>query len=173
MRARWLLSKLMTLLAAAILFYALFALGCLIVLALYANPIAVDFSQVLPFVGGQLLVDMALFSIILLMVILFQSKAAAVLGAMALSLNMQGLVYLLIDWVKFLPIRLSEYGMMNLAARAELPGSVSSLLNMVGREESFSLMGGDPSMLLPVAGTLFAFFTLLDFLAIYRVDYKG
>lgn len=172
MRAKWLISKLLTLLLAAALYYLVFALGCALVQLLYGNPLQVNPGELLPFLGGQLLVDMALFSVIMLAVVLLQSKAAAVLTAMALSLNVQGLLYLLIDWVDLLPVKLSGWGMMNLAAQAELPGGIMSLIGTAGAGQAFG-SGGDPAMLLPVAGAVFALFTALSALCLYRVDYRG
>jgi len=173
MRARWMVSKLLVLLTASILYYALFGLACALVQVFYGNPVAVNFAQVLPFLGGQLLVDMALFSVIMLVVILFQTKAAAVLVAMMLSLNMQGLLYLLIDWVNVLPFKLARYGMMNLAAKAELPGGIVGLMGMAAGGSGIGMLSGGAEALLPVAAGVFLLFTALSAFFLYRADYKG
>lgn len=176
MRTKWMISKTLSLLLATLAFYAVFALACVVVLLLYGNPVVIHLSEVGPFLLGQVMVDMALYAIIMLALMLFQSKAASVVIALILSLNMQALLYLLIDWVNVLPFRLSDYGLMNLAAKAEMPGSMAGIIS-----EGFAEMGqagaqsaaGSGEILLPVAISLFVFFTLLSALALRRVDYKG
>ena len=175
MRSKWMLSKTLTMLLATLVFYAVFALACVLVLVFYKNPIVINLSEIGPFIAGQVLVDMALFAVIMLGVTVFQSKAASVVIALLLSLNMQGLFYLLIDWLNVLPLKLSGYGMMNLAARAEMPGSMSSLMSGTGMEilSGVEAASDDPNLLLYVSGTIFLLCFILSALSLHRVDYKG
>lgn len=175
MRSKWMLSKTLTMLLATLVFYAVFALFCVLVLVFYKNPIVINLSEVGPFIAGQMLVDMALFAVIMLGVTVFQSKAATVVIALLLSLNMQGLFYLLIDWLNVLPLKLSGYGMMNLAARAEMPGSMSSFMSGTGMAilSGAEAANGSSNLLLYVSGGIFLLFFTLSALSLHRVDYKG
>ncbi len=175
MRSKWMLSKTLTMLLATLVFYAVFAGACALVLVLYRNPLVIRLSEFGPYVLGQILVDMALYAVIMLGVILFQSKAASVVIALLLSLNVQGLFYLLIDWMGLLPFRLGTYGMMNLAARSRMPGSISSLMGETGMSilSSSSAVSADPVLLWQMGGGVLVLFLLLSALALWRVDYKG
>ena len=175
MRGKWMVSKTLTMLLATLIYYTVFGLACVMVLVFYGNPVVIKLSEVAPFMLGQVTVDMALYAVIMLVVMLYQSKAAAVVVALILSLNMQGLLYLLIDWVGILPIKLSRYGMMNLAAQAQMPGSMTSLMSGAGMSRMTAISGGsaNPELLLAVAGGLLIVFLLLSALALRRVDYKG
>ena len=172
MREKWMASKTLTVLIASIVYYFVFALACVVALILYGNPIVINLTEILPFIGGQILVDMALFSLIMMMVMLLQSKAAAVITALILSLNIQSLFYLLIDWLNVLPFKLVRYGMINLASKAEIPGSMSSMMS--GRGMEF-IQGApvDPNLLYIVAGSIFAGALLLSWFLFRQVDYKN
>ncbi|NLD33350.1 MAG: ABC transporter permease subunit [Clostridiales bacterium] len=165
MREKWLVSKMVTLLLASLLFYAVFLLACMITVLLFGNAVEIAWGQVGPFMGMQLSVDMALFALIMLVVTVIQTKTAAVISALMLSFNMQGLLYLLLDQIGFLPFRLRDYGMMNLAGQLSLPGSLMSFLSE-----------GEPvtaARLLPLSLGWLAVALLLSWLALRRVDYKG
>ncbi|NLC32767.1 MAG: ABC transporter permease subunit [Clostridiales bacterium] len=172
MREKWMVSKSLTVFIAAIVYYMVFALACVVALMLYGNPMVIHLSEILPFIAGQVLVDMALFSLIMVMVMLLQSKAAAVITALILSLNIQSLLYLLIDWLNVLPFKLIRYGMMNLASKAQIPGSMSSLMNQSGMQFSQGAPVGD-NILYLVAGCVFALSLLLSWFLFRRVDYKN
>jgi len=172
MREKWMVSKILTLLLATVVYYLVFTLACVVVLLLYGNPIVIKLSQVVPFILGQMLTDMALYAVIMAVVMILQSKAAAVITALVLSLNIQSLFYLLIDWLDILPFKLVTYGMMNLASRAEIPGSMSNLMSSSGMR--FPL--GDPvsaNMLYIVSGIVFVSFLLMSWLLFRQVDYKN
>ena len=175
MRGKWMVSKTLIMLLATLIFYAVFGLACVLVLLFYGNPVVIKLPELAPFLLGQVTVDMALYAVIMLVVMLFQSKAAAVVVALILSLNMQALLYLLIDWVGILPIKLTSYGMMNLAAKAQMPGSMSSLMSGAGMGRMTDVIGGsaDPGLLLAVAGGVLIIFLLLSALSLRKADYKG
>ena len=165
MREKWAVSKMITLLLASLLFYAVFLLACVITVMLFGNAVNLNWGQVAPFLGRQLLVDMALYALLMLVVAVIQTKTAAVISALMLSFNMQGLLYLLIDQIDFLPIKLSSYGMMNLASQLNLPGSLISAVSQGDVDVAARLL---PISLGWLAGAL-----LLSWLALRRVDYKG
>ena len=165
MREKWLVSKMITLLLASLLFYAVFLLACVITVMLFGNAVHINWSDIGPFLGTQLTVDMALFALIMLAVTVIQSRTAAVVSALMLSFNMQGLLYLLIDQIGFLPFKLRDYGMMNLAAQMSLPETLTSILTQ-----------GDPvtaSQVLPLSLGWFAVALVFSWIALRRVDYKG
>ncbi len=170
MRGKWMVSKTLTMLLATLMFYAVFGLACAAVLVLYGNPVVIHIHEVAPFLLRQVTVDMALYAVIMLGLMFFQSKAAAIVIALTLSLNIQGLFYLLIDWVGILPVKLARYGMMNLAANAEMPGSMSGIMSGAGIG---AVSAGDGGLLLPVAGSILAVSLVLSAFALRRVDYRG
>lgn len=175
MRGKWMVSKTLTMLLATLIFYAVFGLACVLVLVFYGNPVVIKLPELAPFLLGQVTVDMALYAVIMLFVMVFQTKAAAMVIALILSLNMQALLYLLIDWVDILPIKLSQYGMMNLAVQAQMPGSMSSLMSSAGMGFMTGTSPGkaNPDLLLPVAGGVLALSLLLSVLSLRKLDYKG
>ena len=65
--------------------------------------------------------------------------------------------------------------MMNLAAKAQMPGSMSSLMSGAGMGRMTAVIGGsaDPGLLLAVAGGVLIIFLLLSALSLRKVDYKG
>lgn len=165
LRLKWLFSKLIVLLVASLLYYLVFLLGCALVVLLYGNTLSPDFADLARYFGLHLSVDMALFALICLITALLQTKTAAVILALVLSFNLQGILYLLIDSIGFLPVKLGSYGMMGLAGKLQLEGSIMSFVSKTG--------GTTTAQMLPVSLTLFVLSLFAGIFAIHRVDYRA
>lgn len=165
MRQKWLLSKYLIMLLAAIIFYGVFLLGCLVVVLLYGNSPAFHWAALAQYMGLHLTVDLALLAIISLIVCLVQGRTAAVILALLVTLNVQTILYLLIDSLNLLPFKLREWGLMAQASRLGLEGGIISLM---GQDAATK-----PTQLLPVSLGLCLAGMLLSLWAIRRVDYKG
>jgi ABC-type transport system involved in multi-copper enzyme maturation permease subunit len=165
LRLKWLAGKLITMLLAAVIYYLVFLLGCALAVVLYGNPLTIDVSRVAAYFGLHLTVDMALFAVAALVVAALQTKTAAVIISLLLSFNIQAILYLLLDQLGLFPFKLQEWGMMSLASKLPLQGSFLSMMT--------SGDGTTAGQLLPVSLGVFAVFSLLSLLTLYRVDYKG
>ncbi|NLO15978.1 MAG: hypothetical protein GX123_08090, partial [Clostridiales bacterium] len=69
------------------------------------------------FLGKEMLVSLALCAIVLFILTLTQNKTAALVLGMVISVNMQMIIFFLIDSLNFLPFRLREWGLMSQASR--------------------------------------------------------
>lgn len=165
LRFRWFFAKLIVLLIAALIYYAVYLLGCLLVVLIYGNPLSLNWADLARYFGLHLSVDMALFALICLITSLLQTKSAAVILALVLSLNIQGIFYLLIDSIGFLPFKLGEYGMMRLASRLITQGSITSFIG--------ASQGTTAQQLLPVSLGLLLIASAACLYSLHRVDYRG
>lgn len=178
LREKWLVSKLITMLLAGVLYYLGIILAAAGATLLFGNAPQINVAQLGSFFGLHLTADLALFAILCLTVAFFQSKTSAVVVGMLLSFNIQNLIFLLLDQIGFLPFKLTDYGMMNLVGRLDIttfggasPDMLSSAMNSMGGG-----MGGNPTTaakLLPVTLGWFAVATLLSWMTLRWRDYKG
>ncbi len=165
LRLKWLVSKFVTMLLAAVIYYLVFLLGCAVAVLLYGNPLTINLGQVATYFGLHLTVDMALFAVAALVVAVLQTKTAAVIISLLLSFNIQAILYLLLDQLGLFPFKLQEWGMMSLASKLPLQGSFLSMMSGGG--------GTTAGQMLPVSLGVFAVFALLSLLMLHRVDYRG
>ncbi|MHC1787350.1 MAG: hypothetical protein AB9880_09850 [Christensenellales bacterium] len=174
LRGKWLLSKLVVMMTAAVLYYLCYLAGASLVTLLYGNAFSPDIGALAGYYGLHLSVDLALFGLILLTVTLLQTKTAAVVVALLLSFNLQAILYLIIDQFGWLPFELVEYGMMGQASRLTIAGSGAVAGLMARRmQDILSSMPTTPGSLLPVSLGIAALAIALSYLMLRRVDYRG
>ena len=174
LRSKWLVSKLVVMMLAAVIFYLVYLIGAAIVTLLYDNAINTNIGALAAYYGLHLSVDLALFGLIILTVTLLQTKTAAVVVALLLSFNLQAIIYLLIDQFDLLPFDLVEYGMMGQASRLVIAGS-GPVAGMMARrfQDMIASMAATPATLLPVSLGIALIAIALSWLMLRRVDYRG
>lgn len=165
LREKWLISKLLTMLLAAVVFYGVFSLASALVVVIYGNPVQIDWAATLSYLGLHLTVDLALFAVICLVTALWQTKTAAVVIAMLVSFNLQSIIYLLVDQFGLFEFKLREWGMMSQANGLRLAGGLTSFV-----QEGTGTQAGE---LLPVSLGLMLGASLLCWLTLRKRDYKG
>lgn len=169
-RHKWVTSKLLVMGFAAALFYLIFLLGSAFTVVLFGNRVEVMAGELLRYFGLHLLVDMAIFALICLIVSLTQARTAALVLALLISLNIQSILYLLIDSLGILPFKLREWGMMGQASKLPLKGGIVSLM---GGMDGDVFKITQHMELFYVALGLFVVATGLSLWFIRKVDYKA
>lgn len=151
-KQKWLLSKVLTALAASALLMLATLLSAVLGALALGNPPAFEPGRMAGFFGVHAAVDLALAASVLLVLSFTQNKTAALVFGMLEAFNLQRAIYLLADATGWLPVRLSDHAMMNLAG-GYAPGAPAG-------------------QLLWTAGALFAAYACGAWLAITRRDLK-
>ena len=179
LRTKWLISKVLTLLVAGVVFYTVLVLGSVLATFMYGNAPKVNVAQLGAFFGLHLMTDMTLWMVVAAVVAFFQSRTAAVMVAMVLSFNMQAILYLLLDQIGFLPFKLARHGLMSMTGRLNIQqfgtGEADMLGGMMGSMHGPGQAAGAITLneLLPVSLGLFALMLLVSWLLLRYRDYKG
>lgn len=117
MKQKWLIGKAAAMLVAAVMVYLAVFLAALIGTTMLGNSITTTWGALFLFLGKEMLVSLALCAIVLFILTLTQNKTAALVLGMVISVNMQMIIFFLIDSLNFLPFKLREWGLMSQASR--------------------------------------------------------